>query len=211
MKELSDILSTIKGNVKKTSSTLKVWEDNKLFARKDKPLAKTDLEDFVREHIDARCSKIEEGSNEIHALLSNSNRTLKVSKGAAAWKSYVDYVGNVVVDGISSCILATLRQMAEELDTRAMAKNNRAPMLEVEIRLLDPPAGSDEGARVAWVPEIGSAPDGSGIRDMFTGWLRRIVNVANLMKRLDIGEGTYAAELEDDYVVADAITRLQAS
>lgn len=184
-------------------------QDNKLFTRKEKPLPKADQEEFVKEHMNAKCAEIEKGSQEIHGLLSNSNRTLKVSKGAQAWRNYVDYVGNIIVDGLSKSVLASLRHLREELDPKAMAKNSRLPLLEVELKLQEAAPGTDQETEVVWEPRVGSTEEGTGIRDMVTGWLRRITNVINLMKRLDVGEGTYGAELEDDFVIYDEINRLQ--
>ena len=208
VKDLDAVLKNIKGNVQKTRMLLAGWEKDELFRRKEKPLPKDEVESSTRDHMDAKYAAIEKDANEIHALLSNSNRTLKVSKGAQSWRNYVDYVGNIVIDGISGTILASLKSMHEELDPAAMARNARLPMVEVEIKLDDQvPTGQE--ARVIWVPDVSTNEEGSGVRDMLTEWLRRITEVTSLMKRLDIGEGTYATELEDDFFIFDEVNRLQ--
>lgn len=44
-----------------------------------------------------------------------------------------------------------------------------------------------------------------GVRDMVKRWLQHFCEIGNLMKRLDVGEGNYAKELEEDYDVYDAM------
>ena len=205
VRELSDILSTIKGNVKKTKAVLKGWVDKPLFIRKDKVMSKADLGDLIKEHMDARYGNITEGANEIHALLSSSNRTLKASKGAKSWKDYVDYISNIVMEGLSDTMTTSLQTVYNELDPVQIVKNTKSPMLEVEIKLGEAPDGGKSS--IEWTPKVGK--HGDGIRDLFTQWLRRITGVQNLMKRLDVGEGSYGVELAEDYAVGDWLHRLQ--
>jgi len=44
-----------------------------------------------------------------------------------------------------------------------------------------------------------------GVRDLVTKWLAGFLEVGSLVKRLDVGEGSYAIELEEDYRVYDAL------
>ena len=78
--------------------------------------------------VSSKChSLISDGGKEITKLLSSSNRTLKVSKGAPAWKAYVDYIGDIVIDGLVECIIASVHRLT------AQASHNfcRAPTLPV--------------------------------------------------------------------------------
>ncbi len=52
---------------------------------------------------------------QVAKLLSNSNRTLKVSKGAPAWKAYVDYIGDILMDGLSQCIIASVQRLYSQV------------------------------------------------------------------------------------------------
>lgn len=81
-----------------------------------------------------------------------------------------------------------------------LAKNDAAPLLEVQLELVAPD--------IVWKPELGESPDGKGVMDMVKRWLMSFCEIGNLMKRLDIGEGTYAKELEEDYDVFDAMNQV---
>jgi dynein heavy chain len=60
---------------------------------------------------------------EITKLLSSSNRVLKVSKGVATWKKYVDYFSDIVIDGFSNAIIATIRYLLNQLDPEVGFEN----------------------------------------------------------------------------------------
>lgn len=65
--------------------------------------------------VSSKChSLISDGGKEITKLLSSSNRTLKVSKGAPAWKAYVDYIGDIVIDGLVECIIASVHRLTSQ-------------------------------------------------------------------------------------------------
>ena len=44
---------------------------------------------------------------------------------------------------------------------------------------------------------------------MIQRWLMSFLEVGGLMKRLDVGEGAYAKELEEDYGVYDAMGQVR--
>jgi hypothetical protein len=44
---------------------------------------------------------------------------------------------------------------------------------------------------------------------MFRQWSKRYLATGDLMKRLDVGEGTYGREIEEDYDVLFAFSALQ--
>lgn len=74
-----------------------------------------ELASSIRDVISKCHSLINDGGKEITKLLSSSNRTLKVSKGAPAWKAYVDYIGDIVIDGLVDCILASIRRLTSQV------------------------------------------------------------------------------------------------
>ncbi len=48
-----------------------------------------------------------------------------------------------------------------------------------------------------------------GVRDMVKRWLMSFCEIGELMKRLDVGEGNYTKELEEDYDVYDAMNQVR--
>ncbi|KAK3254170.1 Dynein beta chain, flagellar outer arm [Cymbomonas tetramitiformis] len=201
LKELHEILILIKSNVTKTEKILDRWEQNVMFARKDGRVYTTEeFSDSFKTTLSTRYGDITDGGLEIAKLLSLTNKTLKVSKGAVAWKTYTEFVNEIVIDGFSRAINATLKYVETQIDPDIMAKNETQPLLEISLELVAP--------EVVWVPDIGLATGGTGIRDMFNGWVKSFVNIGNLVKRLDISEGNYTKEIDEDFEVSWHISRL---
>ena len=62
------------------------------------------MEDFQFAHetlIGTRHGEVLDAGEKIHKFVLMSNKGLKISKGAQPWKSYVDYIAGIVVEGLS--------------------------------------------------------------------------------------------------------------
>jgi dynein heavy chain, axonemal len=67
----------------------------------------------------------------------------------------------------------------------------------------------DKGA-ICWRPDLGAGDnDDIGVLRMFAQWSKRYLDTGNLMKRLDVGEGSYGREIEEDYDVQHSMSELQ--
>ena len=53
---------------------------------------------------------------EIHKLVKDSSEALKVSKVAITWKSYVDSLNNLIIEGFVSAVAVSLHHLCEVLD-----------------------------------------------------------------------------------------------
>jgi hypothetical protein len=68
------------------------------------------------------------------------------------------------------------------------------PLVEVQMLL--------ESKKICWKPALSGSQDGGGsVQHMFQQWSKRYLATGDLMKRLDVGEGTYGREIEEDYDV----------
>ena len=59
---------------------------------------------YMEEHakvLEARQKDITDGGKEVHNFLKASNEVLKVSKGAPAWRAYVEFINGILVSGIA--------------------------------------------------------------------------------------------------------------
>lgn len=52
---------------------------------------------------------------EIHNMLKENNKVLKCSNASPDWRGYVDFVNNVVVDGLSRVICASLEYLLDQV------------------------------------------------------------------------------------------------
>ena len=196
IRELDEVLSTIKGNVSKTKEILKRWEANPLFDRKDgKVYSVGDFSEAHKALTSLRAVEIGEGGAEIQKLLSRSSKALKVSKGSKEWKAYVEYVNDIVIEGFISTILGSVKVLRNQVDPVVLADTEAAPLLEIGLELVAP--------EVVWVPEISSS-----IRETYYGWIKDFFSIGASMKRLDVGDGDYTEELEQDERVKEAVSQV---
>ena len=71
----------------------------------------------------------------VHKLVLASNKVLKISKGDAAWRAYVAFLGGIVVDGISDAVQATLDTLLNNLDEDWLAKHDTNALIEIKLEL----------------------------------------------------------------------------
>ena len=55
----------------------------------------------VQNLVKERYTEIKEGGKAIHTMVKDTNKVLRVSNASNDWRSYVDFVNNVVVDGLA--------------------------------------------------------------------------------------------------------------
>lgn len=159
VKDISKTLATLKGNVEATKAILAKWSASIMFERKEgKVYSCNDMRDNFATLLATRHQAVADGAKEIHALLSKSNRALRISKGSPAWKNYVEFVGDIVVDGMSQAILSSIRYLTSQIDPKNMSQNEIPPLLEIQLELVAP--------EIVWVPDVREA-GGNGVRDMF--------------------------------------------
>ena len=94
-----------------------------------------------------RCAAIREGGQELHKLLKDTNRKLKVSAGLPDWKNYVDFVNSLVVQGLIRVVAVSLSTLNQQMSQAYIAKQQLPPMLELEMHLAD--------GKVTYIPDIG--------------------------------------------------------
>lgn len=82
-----------------------------------------------------RCAAIREGGQELHKLLKDTNRKLKVSAGLPDWKNYVDFVNSLVVQGLIKVVAVSLCTLNQQISQAYIAKQQLPPMLELEMHL----------------------------------------------------------------------------
>lgn len=94
------------------------------------------------------------------------------------------------------------RYLLNQMDAEAIAKApDASPLMEISLELAEP--------NVVWFPELAEGSDGNiGIRDMVKGWLKSFLDIGLLMKRLDIGEGNYLKDLEEDFEVYNYMSQV---
>jgi len=199
VKLVSEVVRTMKNNLRGVNDQLVAY-NKPLLIRKSKPVAK---DEFEREHKNfskERYTEIKEGGKNIHNMVKDTNKVLKVSNAANDWRAYVDFVNNVVVDGLAKVVYTSLEYLYEQIDPVIIAKEDKLPMIEVKLDLVSV-RGADDIRRdeVKFIPDL-KENGGKGVKDLVNSWVGSFFNVSTLFKRLD-NEGTYMREIHADHSV----------
>ena len=121
--------------------------------------------------------------NEIHLLMKDTNKKLKVSQGLPDWKAYLDFVNDIIVGGLKKIVVKSCAALEQQLDPVHLAKPTAlGPMLEIELDLID-------GA-VKFIPEVGPGP--GELRTIFRDWCMNFDDV--LSQRGSFNDLPYAID-----------------
>jgi dynein heavy chain len=181
------VLNVLKANMGKVQEALDGWSEPML-TRGPKPVT---MEDFEREQKPVRVAKnalIKEGSHDILAFMKESNHVLNVSTGHPDWKAYVDFINDLVVEGVCNTVRLSLAYLLEQIDPAIIAKDEKPPLLEVTLAL--------KNNKVEFKPVL-SHGNGKGVRDSVDNWVNNFFLSVNLCKRLDT-DGNFIRELHQD-------------
>jgi dynein heavy chain len=195
VREVSDMLQLLKGNLKLIEQTVGLWQTQPIFERGTKTAFTNDFLVLQAKVRQTKLSQVKEAGQEIHRLLKDTNKRLKVSQGLPDWKAYVDFVNNVVVYGLVDAQASSLRAMASQFNPKYLEMNALPPLLEIQVDLID--------SRVVFVPEIGFVAGDTqqlaktGIKNIVTSWVNGMLGLASSFKRLDSSDGTYLKEILD--------------
>lgn len=208
-------MCAIKENLRQIIEITEKWRTMPLMKRKTTvTYSPTEFDEAHRPYLSSRYADVVDGGKAIHRLLLESNKELKVSKGAPAWKAYVEYVNELVVDGLARLVGESLTFLSQQIDADAVLKAELAPLLEVQIELAPPEVlfsprlAIDPLADAARKPdamqgEAPPAPAAKAVGAMVAGWLKDFFGACKLVKRLDRAEGDFLNEVNEREVRRD--------
>jgi len=196
VKDANSTLNTCKANVKATQGLLAAFAQQVMMDRKAiKSYTVSEYSELFTTHIKMRYAAIEAAGKEMQTHLDNTLKVLKVNKTLPAWRTYVDYVNQIVIDGIVAAVIASLHYFKNQIDPVYLNQNDVNPLLEIQLRLAPPD--------VAYEPRMGSTGNGEGMRDILMGWVNGFINSATLVNRLDTMDfdGDYLGDIQEDITV----------
>ena len=203
VKEADSMLQTIKSNVKETQAVLKSFTEPLMMDRNPTKTYNIDQsQEMLKKSITTRYAVIQKGGELIHQHLEDSNKVLKVKRGNEQWRKYVDYVNQIVVDGLCEVSLATCRYFRNQIDEKYLIDQEISPLLEIQLKLAPPTA--------TFTPSMGRQAGGDGLRDIVDSWLTSFVNVATLVNRIDTPEedGDYLLDMQESISVRHIISAI---
>jgi dynein heavy chain len=194
--DVSGVVDVLKGNLRKISGVLSRWCQSPLLERKPKPMTPEDFDTDHKARVGVKLMTMSEDGKELHKHVKDSSEALKVSKVAVTWRSYVDFVNNIVIEGFVAAIMVSMQYVCELLDPLSIARNEHMqPLFDIRIELI--------GQDVVFDPPFHSlAPRGVlTLRSVVDGWLRDFFSISTMMQRLDTGTGDYLTEVREHFQV----------
>ena len=204
VKGVDETLGVMKSNLRRIEVLLEGWRAKPLFDRLSKTTNTEELEGNLYLIQTQQYHIIKEGGQEVHKLLKDTNRTLKVSQGLPDWKAYVDFINSIIVGGLIDTAVVSLESLENNINPEFIAKNNYSPLLEIDLDLFD--------KNVIYRPEVRfidtNDPSKHGLRNLVWVWISGILNVGSVFKRLDGGEGSYRMELQSDPAISMLLAQI---
>ena len=186
------ILKTMKDNFTAIEEILQNW-DKPIIDRKSKPVEKDEFERSAKAIRSNQFAEIKDSGKQIHSLLKETNKVLRVSNASTDWRCYIEFVNNVIIDGLSRTVTTSLDFLLKQVDSDVISSEGKLPLLELKLDLDD-----DEG--VDFSPPLGRVENDKGVADMMDNVVGSFLQISTLFKRLDT-EGTYMREMHSDMTI----------
>ena len=207
VEEAFKMLHEMKKNMNSVHAILARWVATPFITRAS--MNKTyNLAAYMEEHmryLEVRQKDITDGAKDIHALLKESNECLKVSKGAPAWRAYVEFMNNHLIDGTANTVVASLSYLLAQLDPKQIAKMEKAPFFDIKLDLNVSDKGDDA---VFFSPPLDGSADSPSVTGYVTAIISDFYNIIKLFKRLDRTEGDFLKEMEENELVRFHVHRI---
>ncbi|XP_066570660.1 dynein axonemal heavy chain 11 [Amia ocellicauda] len=175
-----------KDNVETMRSTMRGWSEQVLFSRKDnKRDALLYLEDRA-DRLAKRYSAIQRDGELIHTLVEENRSLFCADPSSDAWKAYVEFVDEMVVEGFFSSILCSLDFFIE--NTEGILR--QAPLFEAQMMLSAP--------EITFRPSL-DKDAGDSFYDTMEELLSDTFKMSAQMKRLagHLGMDDYRQDMDD--------------
>ena len=205
VEEAYKMLHEIKKNMNKVNEILAGWVSLPFMTRLS--INKTyNPSAYMEEHsrfLETRTKDITEGIKKIHEYVKESNECLKVSKGAPAWRAYVEFMNNILINGVADTVVASLGYLLAQLDPKIIAKLEKAPFFDIKLDLNVVAKGDDA---VFFAPPLdGKEPS---VTSYVTALIADFYNIVKGLKRLDRTEGDFLKEMEENEMVRFNVHRI---
>lgn len=169
LKEATDILQSLKACLRRIEQIVDSWKSHASFDKGNKTLLIEEFSQLQQNHRQSKLSQIKESGQEIHRIMKEINKKLKVSQGLPDWKAYIDFINNFIIYGLTDAITLTLKSLAINLNYSKPISNNEnsaemvvadfvkstaqaqtqqpQPLVEIQLSLAN--------QKVVFIPEIG--------------------------------------------------------
>ncbi|VDI07166.1 dynein heavy chain, axonemal [Mytilus galloprovincialis] len=190
--DLESRVQKSKDNVEEIEKIMSTWSKLPLFERsQEKNETLLNLEDR-KERLEKRYKQIKDVGAKLHALLKENLDHFKADPNSDTWKAYVDYLDEMVVDGLFNTIHCSVKFLLDNTDP----KNDIGPLFESQLELQQP--------EIIYVPSLDFGST-DGYYDLVDSILGDIFKQSALIPRLAThsGQEHYQQDMEEMEELAD--------
>ncbi|XP_045691837.1 dynein axonemal heavy chain 17 [Phyllostomus hastatus] len=181
---LENRMQKAKQNIEGISQAMKDWSASPMFERKDnKKEALLDLDGRLV-NLNKRYTAVKEAGLRIQAMVAENAELLRANTTSQAWKDYVSYIDNMVLDEFDNFVRRSLNYLMNNM----VPEEGIWPLFEIRMEL------GEEGMTFSPTLEVGAE---HGFLALIEGLVNDIYNAAKLIPRLAKGRLTYKSDLED--------------
>nr|XP_054596285.1 dynein axonemal heavy chain 11 [Nothobranchius furzeri] len=147
IQDLAHRVSKARENYDAIQSTMKAWSKKAMFCRKDNKKGSLIQLDDRTEHVRRTYSLMKSDGEAIQQLVQENMILFHADPAAVVWQTYLEYVDEVVVEGLFSYISHSLQFFIDNMDARPC----QAPLFQAEVMLhgsgltVHPPLDRDAG------------------------------------------------------------------
>ncbi|XP_016077900.1 PREDICTED: dynein heavy chain 9, axonemal [Miniopterus natalensis] len=168
--DLEQRIQKTKDNVEEVQSIMKTWV-SPIFKRKDgKKESLLTVED-QHDQTEKYYSCIRESGLRIHALVQENLGLFSADPTSSAWKTYVNYIDDMLLDGFFLAIECSLKYLLENTECKAGLN----PIFEAQLCLTVP--------ELVFYPSLEAGVQG-GFYDIVEGLITSIFRISSLVPRL---------------------------
>ncbi|XP_066581161.1 dynein beta chain, ciliary [Prorops nasuta] len=179
-------IKSSQANVDKIKSIFEPWTKSPLIERKDHRKDTLLCMEERSEKVAKRYAEVTKAAEEINSLVESNKSFFAIDQDQKdAWKSYVLYVDNILMELLRKSVGCSLIFLAENMDPIG----EKEPLLEAKLELRVPD--------LYYIPSLDS-DDPDGLDQLVIGMLDDIIGMAALVPRLVIDSIGYAEELENN-------------
>ncbi|XP_070335212.1 dynein axonemal heavy chain 9 isoform X1 [Odocoileus virginianus] len=182
--DLEQRVQKTKDNVEEIQSIMKTWV-SPIFKRKDGKKECLLSMDDQHDRVEKYYRLIKESGLKIHALVQENLRLFSADSTSDIWKTYVNYIDDMLLDGFFLAIECSLKYLLENTECKA----GLTPIFEAQLSLAIP--------ELVFCPSLEPGVKG-GFYDLVEGLVTSIFSIASLVPRLSPENGSphYQVDLE---------------
>nr|XP_033702632.1 dynein heavy chain 9, axonemal isoform X2 [Tursiops truncatus] len=182
--DLEQRVQKTKDNVEEIQNIMKTWA-SPIFKRRDGKKECLLSMDDQRDRMEEYYSLIKESGFKIHALVQENLGLFSADPTSSIWKTYVNYIDDMLVDGFFLAIECSLKYLLENTECKA----GLTPIFEAQLSLAIP--------ELVFCPSLEPGVKG-GFYDIVEGLITSIFRISSLVPRLSPQNGSphYQVDLE---------------